>query len=82
MFHDFFSERRAVYENVEEHGRAIQDTDGNIIRCMRLACRYLRLQTHIQNVNNYHFSTAKKIVTARHLTMLRYSALSVLSLCA
>jgi hypothetical protein len=38
VFHDFYSERRAVYENVEEHGRAIQDTDDNIIRRMCLAC--------------------------------------------
>jgi len=34
-----FSKRRAVYENVKEHGRATQDTDDNIIRRMRLACR-------------------------------------------
>jgi len=31
-----FAECRAVYENVEEHGRVIQDTDDNIIWRIRL----------------------------------------------
>jgi hypothetical protein len=49
VFNTFFSENRTVYEimwkNVVE-----RDRPQMIIRCMRIACWELRLQTHTQNM--------------------------------
>ena len=68
-----FSERRAVCENVEEHGRAIQGTDDNIIRRMRLTCWIPKAtDTHSEYSIIIAFPR-QKMVTGRHLTMLRYT---------
>jgi hypothetical protein len=38
MFNKFCLENRTVYDNVEKESGARQDTDDNIIWCMRFAC--------------------------------------------
>jgi hypothetical protein len=49
---------------VEKYCRAGQGTDGSVIRRMRIAYGYLRLQTHTM-CNTYCFSTVTMVLRTR-----------------